>query len=58
MMLYAVLSNLRSLRETCLGFTANATRMNHLGIDHMICRRLLFEMRIKSACLKAVSNEY
>ena len=33
-MLYAVLSNLRSLRETCLGFAANATRMNHLGIDH------------------------
>ena len=32
-MLYAVLSNLRSLRETCLGFAANATRMNHLGID-------------------------
>jgi hypothetical protein len=37
-MLYAVLSNLRSLREVCLGFAANATRMNHLGIDHMICR--------------------
>ncbi len=34
-MLYAVLSNLRSLREVCLGFAANATRMNHLGIDHM-----------------------
>ncbi len=32
-MLDAVLSNLRSLRETCLGFAANATRMNHLGID-------------------------
>ena len=40
-MLYAVLSNLRSLRETCLGFAANATRMNHLGIDHMICRSTL-----------------
>ena len=35
-MLYAVLSNLRSLREVCLGFAAHATRMNHLGIDHMI----------------------
>ena len=33
-MLYAVLSDLRSLRETC-------TRMNHLGIDHMICRSTL-----------------
>ena len=40
-MLYAVLSNLRSLREVCLGFAANATRMNHLGIDHMICRSTL-----------------
>ena len=40
-MLYSVLSNLRSLRETCLGFAANATRMNHLGIDHMICRSTL-----------------
>ncbi len=40
-MLYAVLSNLRSLREVCLGFAANATRMNHLGIDHMICRSML-----------------
>lgn len=38
---YAVLSNLRSLREVCLGFAANATRMNHLGIDHMICRSTL-----------------
>ena len=34
-------SNLRSLREVCLGFAANATRMNHLGIDHMICRTTL-----------------
>ena len=40
-MLYAVLSNLRSLREVCLGFAANATRMNHLGMDHMICRSTL-----------------
>ena len=40
-MLYAVLSNLRSLREVCLGFAANATRMNHLGIDHMVCRSTL-----------------
>ena len=40
-MLYAVLSNLRSLRKTCLGFAANATRMNHLDIDHMICRSTL-----------------
>ena len=40
-MLYAVLSNPRSLRETCLGFAANATRMNHLGIDHIICRSTL-----------------
>ena len=40
-MLYAVLSNLRSLREVCLGFAVNATRMNHLGIDHMICRTTL-----------------
>ena len=38
---YAVLSNLRSLREVCLGFAAKATRMNHLGIDHMICRSTL-----------------
>ena len=35
-MLIAVLSNLRSLREVCFGFAANATCMNHLGIDHMI----------------------
>ena len=40
-MLYAVLSNLRSLREVCLGFAANATRMNHFGLDHMICRSTL-----------------
>ena len=40
-MLYAVLSNLRSLREVCLGFAANATRMNHLGVDLMICRSTL-----------------
>ena len=30
-----------TLLETCLGFAANATRMNHLGIDHMICRSTL-----------------
>ena len=40
-MLYAVLSNLRSLREVCLGFAANATRMNHLGSEHMTCRSTL-----------------
>ena len=40
-MLYAVLCNLRSLREVCLGFEANATRMNHFGLDHMICRSTL-----------------
>ena len=40
-MLYAVLCNLRSLREVCLGFEANATRMNHFGLDHMTCRSTL-----------------
>ena len=40
-MLYVVLCNLRSLREVCLGFEANATRMNHFGLDHMICRSTL-----------------
>lgn len=40
-MLYAVLCNLRSLREVVLGFEANATRMNHFGLDHMICRSTL-----------------
>lgn len=40
-MLYAVLCKLRSLREVEIGFEANATRMNHLGLDHMICRSTL-----------------
>jgi hypothetical protein len=40
-MLYAVLSNLRSLHETTLGFADNATRMSHLGINRMICRSTL-----------------
>ena len=55
-MLYAVLSNLRSLRETCLGFAANATRMNHLGIDHMICRSTLFDAnkRCKSSFIGSI----
>ena len=44
-MLYAVLSNLRSLREVCLGFAANATRMNHLGIDHMNAKFKIIEQR-------------
>ena len=29
------------MREVCLGFEANATRMNHFGLDHMICRSTL-----------------
>ncbi len=55
-MLYAVLSNLRSLREVCLGFAANATRMNHLGIDHMICRSTLSDAnkRRKSSFFGAI----
>ena len=44
-MLFAVLSNLRSLREVCLGFAANATRMNHLGIDHMNAKFKIIEQR-------------
>lgn len=40
-MLYAVLCKLRSLCEVEIGFEANATRMNHLGLDHMICRSTL-----------------
>ena len=58
-MLYSVLSNLRSLRETCLGFAANATRMNHLGIDHMICRSTLSDAnkRRKSSIITSVQVE-
>lgn len=40
-MLYAVLCNLRSLRDVCLGFGTNATRMNHLGLDYMIRKSTL-----------------
>ena len=63
-MLYAVLSNLRSLREVCLGFAANATRMNHLGIDHMICRSTLSDanQRRKSSFFgsiyRSLNNRY
>ena len=54
-MLYAVLCNLRSLREVCLGFEANATRMNHFGLDHMICRSTLSDAnkRRSSSSLEA-----
>ena len=53
-MLYAVLSNLRSLREVCLGFAANAIEIQ-IWVT-MIAYLLLRVMQAKSMSKLAFSN--